>query len=952
MAGAERRPSPFDGELTSEQLRGMTEDLRTGFLLFCNLTPNLAAEYLNTLRKNRYRDHAMRELLKFRGALAQAAPKELAELTADYLLPKEEKDDEHEDEYNSPFREAFRHADLSFVPASPSQGPFYDLLLHAPEHGLPLIRRIVDHAVAFSSGGKGFGKNAMTVVLPDGSEKVFSWHQTYGWPRDLGAGPSVVASALMALEAWGHGRIEKGDPIDGVMSDVIGQSPAPAAYLLVAVDLLLSHWPGSHTAAVPFVACPELLCIDRQRVVADNLQMPDIFGLKEISREPAGLVSIESLKARPSRRSSLDRLLDFCPLEEYKADHSVLTDLLQKAEVRLGPPQKQSDLGDPEFMVLHALNRIDPKNWREATVQTANGPEEVLEYIPPAAERDHLMPLQDEVQERNANARMEASIRIALNDAKRSSPAFAAAAVKWAQGAVTKPAGDETAQWMRDEAIFTAAMIATRDGGADLIAEHGNWIRATFRRAFEGKHDPVHRMRDGLQYNPIAIAFVGTALLLKNRFDMADVRTLLEAAGDDNPAAAQGFYYVAGVIAETDEHLPRAVLRCAFSACVQPSRNWDTSEEDHKARLDARRHEVASSIDAEIAWLSGTRDEPAWAAFEPSRAHSRHRHFLRERRRERDEQEARPERYTDHQAAALWLGKAASVFDVAKRPWLRDLAKAFSDWTAVANGSEMEEDDDPDRIPHEWNHAYFNLLARCLPGLTIPQVDEFPLELILGLPGEAFMDVTTIFVRSVDAVYFSGTDLGDAEAVHIRTRLARRLKTSRDWEWQRRDLSDSINSHFGPAIAALLFNDFGHFQPAKCYLLPKGIDRLEPYLPLLQEMAENGPFLFVATTLLNLLEVSPRPPHLGLVCAAVKGWMAAHPESRDFWIENGVGRRTCSVVGAILALDPSLFVPEQKTRQEIDDLLGKLVRLGVSEAHRLEEALRQIGRRGTRGSHE
>jgi hypothetical protein len=139
----------------------------------------------------------------------------------------------------------------------------------------------------------------------------------------------------------------------------------------------------------------------------------------------------------------------------------------------------------------------------------------------------------------------------------------------------------------------------------------------------------------------------------------------------------------------------------------------------------------------------------------------------------------------------------------------------------------MEEDDDPDRIPHAWNQAYFTLLAHCLQGLKIPEIDKLALDPVLRLPGEAFQDVTTIFVRSVDAVYFNGTELGDAEAVHIRTKLARRLMTSREWKWQRRDRSDSITSHLGPAIAALLFNDFGHCQPAKCYLLPPGIDRLE-----------------------------------------------------------------------------------------------------------------------------
>jgi hypothetical protein len=493
---------------------------------------------------------------------------------------------------------------------------------------------------------------------------------------------------------------------------------------------------------------------------------------------------------------------------------------------------------------------------------------------------------------------------------------------------------------MRDEAVVTAAVVATRDGGAELIAAHSQWIRETFTRALKGEHDPVHRTRDGLQYNRVAIAFVGTALLLKNRLEMADVRTLLEAAGD-NPASAQGFYYVAELLAAIDERLPRAVLRSAFSSCVQPWRQWNRPEEEHKAQLDARQREVAGAIEAELSWLDGKQSEPGWPAFEPTGTHSRHHHSLAARHRDREERLARPEQYTDHQAAALWLRKAVRILDVLKRPWLRDLVNTYANWTAVASGSGMEADDDPDRIPDEWNRAYFDLLARCLPGLTVPEIDDIALNLILNLPGEAFLDVMTIFLRSVDNVYFNGTALGDSEAVHIRMTLARRLITSRQWEWQRRDLSDSITTHLGPAIATLAFNDFGHFQPAKSYLFEKGIDRLPPFLPLLSELAKGGPFLFVATVLLNLLEVSPRPAHLGLICAAAQEWMAAHSDSREFWVGHAIGRRVCSVLSAILALDPKRFATDQPARREIDALLGKLIRLGVAEGHGLEEALRQ-----------
>jgi len=92
----------------------------------------------------------------------------------------------------------------------------------------------------------------------------------------------------------------------------------------------------------------------------------------------------------------------------------------------------------------------------------------------------------------------------------------------------------------------------------------------------------------------------------------------------------------------------------------------------------------------------------------------------------------------DHQAAALWLGGAANLFDVAKRPWLRNIVKAYGVWTFSANGSELEEDEDTDHPPREWNGAFFKVLAYCLPGLTAAQVDDVALAPITGLPERAF----------------------------------------------------------------------------------------------------------------------------------------------------------------------------------------------------------------------
>ncbi len=167
VASVRDQRRPFNGELTSDQIGALASDHRTGFLSFCSRAPQLAQEYLQSLRTRKYSDRALREILKYRGALAQAAPKELAEITIELLIPKDEDDDEGP---SSPFREAFGYHDTDFIPASPSQGPFLALLIHAPEHGLKLIPQLIDHAILFNSGGRHFGDNAITISFLEGSE--------------------------------------------------------------------------------------------------------------------------------------------------------------------------------------------------------------------------------------------------------------------------------------------------------------------------------------------------------------------------------------------------------------------------------------------------------------------------------------------------------------------------------------------------------------------------------------------------------------------------------------------------------------------------------------------------------------------------------------------------------------------------------------------------------------
>jgi hypothetical protein len=257
----------------------------------------------------------------------------------------------------------------------------------------------------------------------------------------------------------------------------------------------------------------------------------------------------------------------------------------------------------------------------------------------------------------------------------------------------------------------------------------------------------------------------------------------------------------------------------------------------------------------------------------------------------------------------------------------------------AANGAGLDVYEEVSNPPREWNDAYFELLAYCLPGLALPEIEQLVLAPIKSLPERSFFDILTPFLRSVDTVYFNDGGLQEPMAVHVRSALANRMMASSGWRRLAGSRSASIERHIGPAIAVFFFNDYNLFQPAKCYSLPKGIDRLDPFLPSLAKLVESGPSLFVAVVTLNLLEVSPRPTHLRFLVAAVKTWLESYRDDKGFWVDHGIGHRVCEWIEQVHHQESALFERDDAVRFDVDRLLAELISLGVSHARRLEEAL-------------
>ena len=922
-------PASFD-RLMERDHRALKSQLRILFLFLSDQTPALAADYIRSLQRGRHNDDLIRQVIRSPGSLAKAAPDELAELVMNALIPQERSSGKPDP---SPLRGPFTWVQYEYVPASPAQRPFFDLLTSAPQAGLSLIHQLVDHAHAFYERRYGAADERVSINL--GSKlRAFTAFYSYSWSRP-DSGDPCVASALMALEAWGHSRVERGEDFANVLRDMVG-SESLAAYLLVAVDLIISHWPESQEVAIPFLASPELLCIDRQRWIHDTMEFPDILGLKEMQMEPLGRVGIRSLTSRASRRRELYYLLRHYALGPENL-RGTLVSLLQEAGNRLGPPEERSDLGDPRFMALHALNIVDPGNWHRQDVQMSDGTRTVDHvYVSPESERRHLAPMQEAATSARAQLDMERDIAIAIDDPSRSSAEFAASAVAWARKASRQTENEEVDLGVA-QAIVGAAMVIMRDGDEASRAKHRAWACRVFDQARGEVRESVFRVRAGLRFNPIAVAFVGRVYVLKDDVSSTNVGGLLQLVAKHPAAAAHGWRLAAATLAVIDGQLPRAVLRCAFRACIRATQNLHQPEQKGAVSAALQRR-LQSALEDEIACFFARGVEPDWPRLPRETVTVRRSVLLGE---ERGHLAPRPPERFDHQKASLWLRGIEGMRDIQGATWVGEIAQCYAEWTGLANGAGLDVRERIEHLPREWNRGYFGLLAHCLVDRELQApIAELTVETVTSLPDASFLHVITVVLRSVDEVCFH--DGNPCESVDLRSRLAHRLMKTLEWDLLVGEESTSIARDTGRAVARFFFNDLPWDGPATCYLRPRGIDRLDGFLPVLEEVVASCPSSFVASVLLNLLEVSPRQTHLPVLVSATKVWMDRFPSSTRFWVDQYVGHRVCTLVEEMCRREPGDRYTDGDRDYLVGQLFPKLVSMGVSEAAHLEHEFGDI----------
>jgi hypothetical protein len=933
--------------LNIPHMREVRDRIQLSVFSFARHNPAAAASYLSSLSTQKLGYHDQQTILKAPGTLAMAAPKELADFALATII---EQGDRHPWSSRRSRYGPFGAHDHLYSRASPGQGPFLDLLEHATAEGLRLVRGLVEHATEWRRAmyrEERIPFPRLTIQFPESSKSFEGDFSVYHWARSI-APSTVTASALMALEAWGHKQIEAGRPFAEVLHDVLGPDGSSAAFLLVAVDLVLSHWPMSRDAALPLVGTPELLVIDNIRHPRD-LTGADRLGLLDQDADH-GRVKKADLEARPSRRLRLADTFGGYVFGGNPAQLIALRALLDQThnEIKQGPINADEDpVSGLRATAARALRMTFSEHWPMVKVTAEDGSEhEVRQFQAEASE----LQLVAERQARSNESLRQMNIRLQLQHAllkqEKAAPETLRDGIEWAkrQALGTTPILDEdendddfNKQWDERAVVMAAALAARHYEGEDR-SDVVEWARSILTAAARQRSER-YGGNDQIEYNVPAIATVGLSGLYVKTQETWVRDELLRLASHDHQAVIRALGQSFMEFDHLDDRLVRAIVRVAMVSCIYFRR----SDEDEANRL-TQKAKIDASMKAERRWLAGEVGEPDWPELPPW--HLRRRRSLRlpgfsvDEVDEDFEEEGNTDAFVDEGQLGELIGHLIR-FTISGVPWLAPLTKHLMGWTLHANGPTRNEHWRSDDRPSGWNRDFFDFVG--VLSVALPHTDVVEIvQPITDLHDDAFHDCAAAFLRGFDRATFATDTKSPENPAAVRRMIADRIKDG--WNYRRFEDEKTFTSetHAGDALTSIYyqppaFMNFGHTS------LPAKWTGLDATIETLTELAVGAPTSgYIAELFLNVIKTSPRGALLPFVVAAATAWGQAYGTDVNFWSERDVGGRLSGWIERTIDEDPTCVSKIAEVRDALFKCLDVLVRSGVAQASEVENRILRL----------
>lgn len=505
--------------------------------------------------------------------------------------------------------------------------------------------------------------------------------------------------------------------------------------------------------------------------------------------------------------------------------------------------------------------------------------------------------------------------------------------------------------------MISAALLVARDGDDALLDAQEHWIRATIGVALSEKPDRLEGSSDQILFNRPALAACALAHLWHRKRLAADRNALIGVALRSDRSAPTAFAAARVIILATDWRLLKAAMRAAFTSCRWRWHPWneDISIQQRFEEEKAAANKRAAA--AEIAWLDGG-PEPEWPAFPEERPNVRAHIRLRASGKaasEDNDADGYPTAggatiHADGQTAARWV----KLLTTGREPgtaWHDEIVDAYAAWSAGINGYGLPQEAEISDQHTDWNNQFYALLGIVLMNESRLDFDQ-QVEKVTSLPDQPFLGITEALIHSADVTYFNEAHRTPERAVELRARVVDRTQKVFGWTQQSRPGDLSIDRNMAGGVAHLLMNNYNPFSQTQSYLVPAVFDRVDPLLDALRPLLPGGPTAFVALCTMNTLLAAPRARHIDFLLSAAEAWHERFPGNQAIWIALGIGNKIVDWFERVIIEEPSLLARGHPHSARIDVLFGRLVKLGVPEAHDMEMRIeREHGTSGGLESH-
>jgi hypothetical protein len=924
--------------LNIPHLKDAYELVRMAAFSFAVVNPHAARSYIAKLTQSNVPHRDFEDIVRGRGAVAKAAPSEFVDFFMAGIV-----DPDDDNRYSGSLdRGPFGYHEHIFIDARPAQGPMLEMLQHSRVDGLAMVRRIVEHATDWRR--KQYHRDkaqfpCFTVPFTWGEQSFEGDELIYRWARS--SYPSTLTtSALMALEAWGHERIDANDDPVIVLRDILGPDGSSCALIAVALDIVLSHWSKFEDVAWPFAASPDVLLLDDARYVRDLVGVDDFNMYPE--SETNGVVSRAQLTLRSSRKSRMTNTFGRYIFGRKEDIGPLLRAALEQAFKEIPKPLRNEDanLLHGLFAVARRAARMaDPTNWQDVKGVQADGVEvNLIGYVPDEAEQKQIDARSIEVNTLTSRANMMAAIALAFDDDAKATPQLIIDAVSWAKAEPLSLKVDEEERdfdiEQTERTVVMSAVLAVRHVNAEDQPATFDWAESVLQKATNEPDEKRYRAPH-VRYDAKAIAAVGLMALYEKSADRALRPNLLKLATSRHASIVNA---LAGGFKWLRLNDPRFLLSIIRVLLLTSSYVRERYEESENNRLAQRAALIERGVAMELAWLESDNSEPAWPEIAPWLVRPRRQLLLPGSATMEPQPRRSPraqELYADENRLSLVSSRLVSLA-VGDRPeWLIDLTKHLSTWAIEANGPD-EDGRDGDGRPFTFNGHFFEYLGILVAALPHDEATTAFIEPILTLPEEACVDLIATLLRGFDIAVNSTDATKPNDLFALRGVFAARIQQTRGYQHFKWEKSFNCEMHLSDALCAIFY------QASRAMRLgppppPRPPSDFLPVMPTLTKLVLGAPTSgYIAVLFLDLVERSHNPSILPFALNAVMAWCGAYGADTGFWNNHDVGSRACAWFTKALTEGASMTANQQT---ELRSALDILVKTGIVSARALEDLI-------------